>query len=71
MCIDKKLQCKGTYDEYQLWHAQRLLKLMTPEARQRLSDTIQARQIILGEQIQNPAILDLLSKANNHTEATG
>jgi len=68
--FDRKLQCKRTYDEYQQWQAQRLLKTMTPEARQHLSDAIQARQVILGEQVQNPAILDLLAKANNHAKAT-
>lgn len=71
MSLDKKLQCKRTYDEYQLWQAQRLLKSMTPKARQQLTDTIQARQVILGEQVRNPAILDLLKKVDNNAKTTG
>ena len=64
MCLDKKNQCKRTYDEYQLWQARRLLKLMTPEDRLRLAETIQARQLFGGEQVQNQAVLNLVREVN-------
>lgn len=62
--LDRKLQCKTTYQNHILFQSKQLLKQMTPEARQRLTDTIQARQVLLGEQVQNQAILDLLEKKN-------
>ena len=53
MCIDKKLQCKTTFQDYELWHIKRIIPKLTPEAKQQVLEHIQARIVLGGEQPVN------------------
>lgn len=62
MSIDKKLQCKGSYKDYQTRHAANLLRKMSQEERKHLMEEIQTRQLLFGKQIQNQAVFNLVAK---------
>ena len=51
--LDKKLQCKGTYGDYQLWHIKRICKHLTSEAKHDLLIRIQAHAQLTGEPVVN------------------
>lgn len=53
MPIDKKIQCKTTYQDYLLYQSRQFLAQLTPEAKQRLAERIQARIVLGGEQPVN------------------
>jgi len=53
MSINKKAQCKGTYQDYLLSLSRQLLAQLTPEAKQQLAEQIQARVILGGEKPVN------------------
>jgi len=53
MCIDKKLQCKSTYNDYNLWHIKRICKHLTPEDKEKLLLQLQARAQLVGEPVIN------------------
>ena len=53
MCIDKRLQCKTTYLDYQLWHIKRIVPSLSSEAKKQVLEKIQARMVLLGEQPVN------------------
>jgi len=60
MCLDKKLQCKSTYENNQLWHAKRTINLMNAEQKQELLEQIQANVVLGGKEIKNQEIYNLL-----------
>lgn len=66
MCLDKKLQCKSTYQANQLWHARRIVNQLTSEQKQQLLEKVQAETIFLGKEVKNPEILNLLKENNNN-----
>ena len=53
MCVDKRLQCKSTYQVNQLWNVKRICKQLLPEAKQELLLRIQAKAQLAGEPIVN------------------
>jgi len=60
MCVDKRLQCKFTFQVNQLWHARRTINLMNAEQKQKLLEQIQARTVVGGEEVKNQEIYSLL-----------
>jgi len=69
MLINKKCQCKSSYQDYLLFQSRQLLAQLSPEAKQRLADQIQARIFINGELPVNPkvyqSIVSKLKEVNN------
>jgi len=53
MSINKRAQCKSSYQDYLTFQSRQLIAQMTPEARQRIAEQIQARIILQGEPIVN------------------
>ncbi len=49
MSIDKHLQCRGTYQDYQLWHAKRICSALSKEKKAELLEQIQSRIVLNGE----------------------
>jgi len=60
MCLDKKLQCKSTYEANQIWNAKRIVNQLTPEQKQQLLEKIQAETILNGKEVKNKEIYNLL-----------
>ena len=67
--IDKRLQCKSTYQAYQLWHVKKICKQLLPEVKQELLLQIQAKAQLLGEPVVNQeayeAAIRLLKEEGN------
>lgn len=69
MLINKRAQCKGTYQDYLLIQSRRLLAQLSPEAKRHLAEQIQVRIILNGEKPVNhkvyQSILSRLREGNN------
>jgi len=66
MVLNKKLQCKSSFQENQLWHARRIVKQLLPEQKQQLLEQIQIRAQLFGEEVKNPEVLSLLKESNDN-----
>ena len=66
MCLDKKLQCKSTFEANQIWHAKRIVNQLTPEQKQQLLEKIQAETILNGKEVKNHEVYNLLKEDNNN-----
>jgi len=65
MTINRKAQCKGTYQQYLANYSRQLLSQLTPEARQQLAEQIQVRIILGGEQPINQEVYrSVMNKLN-------
>ena len=71
MSINKRCQCKTSYQDYQVYQSRQLLTQLTSEAKQHLAEQIQARVILGGEQPVNGEVYQLavnkLKEARNET----
>ncbi len=56
MTINRKLQCRTSYQDYLLFHSRQLLAQMTPESKQRLAEQLQVRINLMGEKPVNGEI---------------
>lgn len=67
MSLNRKQQLKIPYQDYLLLQGRQLISQMSPETKQHLLDTIEARSALLGEPIKNIDIYNQLKGIKNDT----
>jgi len=69
MSLDRKLQCKSTYSDHQLWHVKRICSSLPDEKKAELLLQIQAKANLFGDPIENKeayeVAIKLLKKEDN------
>lgn len=53
MPLNKKTQCKTSYEQYLNFYSSHIISKMTPEAKKELAEKIQVRITLLGEEPEN------------------
>ena len=62
MAFNNKACLKGSYNAYLEGYSRRLLASLTPEARHRLAEQVQARVVLLGEKPVNQSVYQAVTR---------